>query len=210
LELDRALQWTAGDVHRFVAHYLAIRFPVCLALNKIDAFEEEIQGLDLDKKDEVEEKITRKVLLLADLNSDKATLATTLPCDSEDKIKTIKKNGKEIVQFCQKQAIQRGETAVAVSAFVEGWEILKRSARVLENERRNFDSLYSERRTKLLDLDQIKVEKDNKEDHAFLPSVGSLLWLINESAAKRVNDIWKSTGTLYFDIVNLEERMITN
>ena len=37
LELERASLWGALDLHRMVAHFLCIRFPVCLALNKIDA-----------------------------------------------------------------------------------------------------------------------------------------------------------------------------
>lgn len=37
LNLDLAAQWQPLDLHRMVAHFLSIRFPVCLALNKIDA-----------------------------------------------------------------------------------------------------------------------------------------------------------------------------
>jgi hypothetical protein len=44
LDLDKAVEWTAFDLHRFVAHYLAIRFPVCLALNKIDAFSDDLDN----------------------------------------------------------------------------------------------------------------------------------------------------------------------
>jgi ribosome-binding ATPase YchF (GTP1/OBG family) len=37
LSLDVADKWQPLDLHRMVAHFLSIRFPVCLALNKIDA-----------------------------------------------------------------------------------------------------------------------------------------------------------------------------
>jgi ribosome-binding ATPase YchF (GTP1/OBG family) len=37
LDLELAGQWTQQDLHRMVAHFLSIRFPVCLALNKMDA-----------------------------------------------------------------------------------------------------------------------------------------------------------------------------
>ena len=38
LSLDDAYSWSVLDLHRLVANYLLIRFPVCLALNKVDAF----------------------------------------------------------------------------------------------------------------------------------------------------------------------------
>jgi len=37
LVLELAGTWVARDLHRVVAHFLSIRFPVCLALNKIDS-----------------------------------------------------------------------------------------------------------------------------------------------------------------------------
>lgn len=37
LVLEHAGTWVARDLHRMVAHFLSIRFPVCLALNKIDS-----------------------------------------------------------------------------------------------------------------------------------------------------------------------------
>lgn len=36
LDIDDASLWSANDLHRIVAHYLSIRFPTCLALNKVD------------------------------------------------------------------------------------------------------------------------------------------------------------------------------
>lgn len=39
LSLENAGFWNARDLHRMVAHFLSIRFPVCLALNKIDSLE---------------------------------------------------------------------------------------------------------------------------------------------------------------------------
>lgn len=37
LDLEQAAGWSTQDLHRMVGHFLSIRFPVCLALNKIDA-----------------------------------------------------------------------------------------------------------------------------------------------------------------------------
>jgi ribosome-binding ATPase YchF (GTP1/OBG family) len=47
LNLDLADKWQPLDLHRMVAHFLSIRFPVCLALNKIDALgaDEEAQAV---------------------------------------------------------------------------------------------------------------------------------------------------------------------
>lgn len=36
LALRNADQWSDQDLHRIVAHFLCVRFPICLALNKID------------------------------------------------------------------------------------------------------------------------------------------------------------------------------
>lgn len=38
LDLDKGQKWTALDLHKLVANYLMTRFPIALALNKIDAF----------------------------------------------------------------------------------------------------------------------------------------------------------------------------
>jgi ribosome-binding ATPase len=40
LNFDSVTKWTAQDLHRLVAHYLSIRFPICLALNKVDSLRE--------------------------------------------------------------------------------------------------------------------------------------------------------------------------
>jgi ribosome-binding ATPase len=40
LNFDVVTKWTAQDLHRLVAHYLSIRFPICLALNKVDSLRE--------------------------------------------------------------------------------------------------------------------------------------------------------------------------
>jgi ribosome-binding ATPase len=40
LDFDEVTKWTAQDLHRLVAHYLSIRFPICLALNKVDSLQE--------------------------------------------------------------------------------------------------------------------------------------------------------------------------
>lgn len=44
LDLDKAGQWDTLDLHRLVAHYLSIRFPMCLALNKVDSFTDSNHG----------------------------------------------------------------------------------------------------------------------------------------------------------------------
>jgi ribosome-binding ATPase YchF (GTP1/OBG family) len=57
LDLDSAAEWTAMDVHRIVAFYLRLRFPICVAANKIDLFRDEKEMLTTVaalKKDAVE------------------------------------------------------------------------------------------------------------------------------------------------------------
>ena len=44
LDIDDATSWSSFDIHRVVAHYLTIRFPICLALNKVDMLPEEADG----------------------------------------------------------------------------------------------------------------------------------------------------------------------
>jgi ribosome-binding ATPase YchF (GTP1/OBG family) len=36
LEIDQAAMWTVEDLHLMVACFLSVRFPICLALNKVD------------------------------------------------------------------------------------------------------------------------------------------------------------------------------
>jgi len=35
LDITNTPRWSREDMHRLVAHYLSIRFPICLALNKV-------------------------------------------------------------------------------------------------------------------------------------------------------------------------------
>ncbi len=46
LDLNKAAQWTCLDLHRLVAHYITVRFPLCLALNKLD----QIDGVEAIEK----------------------------------------------------------------------------------------------------------------------------------------------------------------
>ena len=39
LDLSSAHQWPLKDVHLLCAHFLRVRFPICLALNKVDQFD---------------------------------------------------------------------------------------------------------------------------------------------------------------------------
>lgn len=85
LNLDSANFWSELDIHRLVAHFLCIRFPICLALNKID----ELHNGDT-----------------------------------------------EIVAQCQREARERGEVAVPISARAECWALHRlamRSKRVMES-----------------------------------------------------------------------------
>lgn len=41
LSLDQGLAWKAADVHNLVAHFLKVRFPIALALNKVDLLDKD-------------------------------------------------------------------------------------------------------------------------------------------------------------------------
>ena len=43
LDVNKVESWSALDIHRLVAHFLSVRFPVCLALNKVDMIKVEAQ-----------------------------------------------------------------------------------------------------------------------------------------------------------------------
>lgn len=47
LDLDKAVHFSDMDIHRLVAHYLSVRFPTCLALNKIDELRKNGEVLNL-------------------------------------------------------------------------------------------------------------------------------------------------------------------
>jgi len=53
LDLHDAYRWGLLDLHRLVAHYLLIRFPICLALNKVDAFPESASIKEGEGEEEV-------------------------------------------------------------------------------------------------------------------------------------------------------------
>ena len=82
LDLDKAVHFSGYDMHRLVAHYLSVRFPTCVALNKMD-----------------------------ELGTD----------------------GEGIVEQCQREAADRGEVAVPVSARAECYA-LQRNAITSEEE----------------------------------------------------------------------------
>ena len=122
-------------MHRFVAHYLTIRFPICLALNKIDAFPDnssseksENTTIINDRKDIKEsDSHTPMKEHVALVNDNKSQTKCDKNYDNgKNKNKQVD-GGRGIVRICQLQAVQRGELAVPVSAFAENWSILKQA-----------------------------------------------------------------------------------
>ena len=45
LDLDIASEWTVLEIHRLVAFYLTIRFPICICANKVDSFKSKSEML---------------------------------------------------------------------------------------------------------------------------------------------------------------------
>ena len=185
--------WTSLDLHRFVAHYMSIRFPICLALNKIDALPE-LNGAELGG------------------NLQRSTVH------------------KNVIQLCQRQAINRGELAMPVSAFAETWEILKQAHTQTKASRdasclilahsameqsdvkfvdpedvKHHDVLQS--KIKLLpykngktdnaevEAEVVEEEEEKKKDvKAFIPVEGSAAWMKNEAVLDKVKRLWGTTG----------------
>ena len=134
LSLSSAPLWTSLDLHRFVAHYLTIRFPICLALNKIDAFPDN-DNIGKNENDNIE-KNENENLINGMNNGNKSNSNAddnknqTICNGNHDNGKDRKyqiDGGRSIVRICQLQAVQRGELAVPVSAFAENWSILKQA-----------------------------------------------------------------------------------
>lgn len=171
-----------------MAHYLTIRFPICLALNKIDAFppSPSIEGVKT------------------------GGIGNTSSSSRDD--------GKGIISLCQQQAVQRGELAVPVSAFAETWQILKQVAQLQEQEHSsaakqlrdplsNREAVDNALRHPLVhsslkhhelssgDVDDGVIGEEGREVKALCPIKGSTLWLKNEAILDRVKRTWLSTGT---------------
>ena len=125
LNLSLASQWTSLDLHRFVSHYLTVRFPICLALNKIDAFFDDSysDGGDVSNGNNNSNNSNHKRNDNDDNNNDKINSLT----GKKDNLHNINNYGRNIIKICQSQAILRGELAVPVSAFAENWKIMKQA-----------------------------------------------------------------------------------
>ena len=183
--------WTTFDLHRLVAHYLSVRFPICLALNKIDAFPDSSHrnnsNDDTQKKNHGSNNNNCEVL--------KKNVIDPTGGDG----------GRGIVQECRSQAISRGELAVPVSAFAENWNILKQAHALIQSQ------AVTQTKTTETNTDvnqKIKAEKgniENKVEEIFeesegekgkkaFPLPGSRPWRENEAVLDRVRTIWKTTG----------------
>ena len=129
-----------------MAHYLAIRFPVCLALNKIDAFEEEVveggdgggltasgAGLGVSVPGAAPGLVKLGALATRPAPGlglgPGPGLSTSAPGLGLGPGPGVSRcQGREIIRLCQHQARDRGELAVPVSAFAETWDLLKQAA----------------------------------------------------------------------------------
>jgi ribosome-binding ATPase len=118
LDFDQVTKWTAQDLHRLVAHYLSIRFPICLALNKVDSLQEV-------------EPTSSSLSDTSTSNNNKVSPNTSIK-KSQRSRPTI-----DIIYQCQHEARLRGEVAVPVSAKAEFWLQQKLSRKSLPHEESN-------------------------------------------------------------------------
>ena len=100
LNIALAPLWTALDLHRFVAHYLTVRFPICLALNKIDAFPDStvkngITDIILKKNDNTEKNDNNEKKNDNNEKNDKTNKISSSECTVKNTSATI---GREVEQ----------------------------------------------------------------------------------------------------------------
>jgi hypothetical protein len=124
----------------------------------------------------------------------------------------VPENGIEVVMLCQRQAVQRGEVAVPVSAQAESWELLKQAAGIYTESHASSDNSHVDDNNavedtvveKAVDVEENGTDVDaetvanmkNKSGRPMLPPVGSPQWEANEEALRRVRADWGGTGVL--------------
>lgn len=189
LGLVSAPLWTALDLHRFVAHYLAIRFPICLALNKIDAFPDSIPleeggggagGGEVRGKDGgrgVVRLCQTQAIERGELAVPVSAFAETWEILKHANMQTHAPSGEEAVSAGQAHS----------SAHCTALASKSRSKEDLSD---SVDAAGSNGHS-----EGEGDEAAKREVKAFFPPEGSPQWTKNEAVLDRVKSIWKTTGT---------------
>lgn len=111
LNFDFVTKWNAQDLHRLVAHYLSIRFPICLALNKVDSLREmdsnplgsNSNSIDIIYKCQQEAKMRGEVAVpvsaRAEFWSQQKLSQTNLPHEESNEYKTEEQRLQKCLSF---------------------------------------------------------------------------------------------------------------
>ena len=200
--------WTSLDLHRFVAHYMSIRFPICLALNKIDALPDingletggSIPGLVVDKG--VIQLCQHQAINRGELAMPVSAFAETW----------------EIL----KQANTKTKACMNSSSLIHAHAAMEQSEEKYSDpgDAKHNDVNQSENNTVPIlpfnvcktDHAEVQVEvrvevefevevvvdeeeeEKKKEVKAFIPVVGSAAWMKNEAVLEKVKRLWNTTG----------------
>jgi hypothetical protein len=172
-----------------VAHYLAIRFPICLALNKIDAFPDSLafeEGAMVGSEARGKDGGRGIVRLCQTQAIERGELAVPVSAFAET-WEILKHANMQAHTPAGKEAASPGQLlscgpCTALASNSRSKEDIGGSTGVAGSNGHNED-------------DGGGVEAAKREVKAFFPPEGSLQWTKNEAVLERVKSIWKTTGT---------------
>jgi hypothetical protein len=172
-----------------VAHYLAIRFPICLALNKIDAFpdslaieEGAVGGSEARGKDGgrgIVRLCQTQAVERGELAVPVSAFAETWEILKHANIQAHTPAGKEAARAGQ---LLSSGPCTALASNSRSKEDISDNAGVASSNGHSEDDGGGE-------------EAAKREVKSFFPPEGSPQWTKNEAVLERVKSIWKTTGT---------------
>lgn len=200
--------WTSFDLHRFVAHYMSIRFPICLALNKIDALPDtngldiggNIQGLVVDKG--VVQLCQHQAINRGELAIPVSAFAETWEILKQANTKTKAcMNTSSLIHA--HVAMEQSEEIYSDPGDVKHNDVIqskKSTVRELPSNDCKTDHAelqvegQVEIRVEIVVKEEDEIEEKKKEVKAFFPVEGSAAWMKNEAVLEKVKRLWNTTG----------------
>ena len=191
--------WTSFDLHRFVAHYMSIRFPICLALNKIDALPDtngleiggNIQGLVVDKG--VIQLCQHQAINRGELAMPVSAFAETWEILKQANTKTKAcMNTSSLIHA--HAAMEQSEERYSDPGDVKDNDVLQSEKNTVPPLTSN-DCKTDHAEVQLqVQIVEEEVEEKKKEVKAFIPVEGSAAWMKNEAVLEKVKRLWNTTG----------------
>lgn len=166
-----------------MAHYLTIRFPICLALNKIDAFPVSVEGVKTGGIDHASSSCDdgKGIIALCQQQAvQRGELAVPVSAFAE--------TWQILKQVAQLQEQEQQQPSVPKQTRDPP---LDRDPTIEESHLSPKHHTHSHG-----DVDDCVGEEEGREVKAVCPKRGSAVWLKNEAILDRVKRTWLSTGTL--------------